>query len=141
VWTFDHLTRVDAQPMYEATPLLAALAELTERVRIGCLVLANGTRQVETLAATLAAIDALSDGRLEVGLGAASDFARRDFEALEIPYPARRERLSRFTAAVDRLITLTSEASPLGARPVQSPLPIILGGRRERSASWPSCEA
>jgi alkanesulfonate monooxygenase SsuD/methylene tetrahydromethanopterin reductase-like flavin-dependent oxidoreductase (luciferase family) len=128
VWTFDHLTRVDAQPMYEATVLLAAMAELTERVRIGCLVLANGIRQVETLAATLATIDALSDGRLEVGLGAASDFARRDFEALEIPYPAWQERLSRFSAAVDRLITLTSEASPLGARPVQSPLPIILGG-------------
>jgi alkanesulfonate monooxygenase SsuD/methylene tetrahydromethanopterin reductase-like flavin-dependent oxidoreductase (luciferase family) len=144
VWTFDHLTRVDAQPMYEATALLAAMAELTERVRIGCLVLANGTRQVETLAATLTTIDALSNGRLEVGLGAASDFARRDFETLDIPYSAWRVRLSRFTATVDRLIELTSEESPLGARPVQSPLPIILGGASQairrlaisRGLSW-----
>jgi len=128
VWTFDHLTRVRGQTMYEATALLAALAEVTERVRIGCLVLANGTRQVETLAATLATIDALSDGRLEVGLGAASSFARLDFEALDIPYPHWPERMSRFAAAVDRLIELTGPESPLGARPVQSPLPLILGG-------------
>ena len=65
VWTFDHLTRVDGKPMYEATALLAAMAELTQRVRIGCLVLANGTRRIETLAAALATIDALSGGRLE----------------------------------------------------------------------------
>ena len=128
VWTFDHLTQVDGQPVYEATALLAAMAESTARVRIGCLVLANGTRQIETLAASLATIDALSDGRLEVGVGAASGFARLDFEALGIPYLARPERLARLTAAVDRLIELTGPESPLGARPVQSPMPLILGG-------------
>jgi len=128
VWTFDHLTRVGDQPVYETTALLAAMAEVTERVRIGCLVLANGTRLVETLAATLATIDSLSDGRLEIGLGAASSFARQDFEALDIPYPRWPERVSRLTAAVDRLIELTGPESPLGARPVQSPLPLILGG-------------
>ena len=128
VWTFDHLTRVGDQPVYEATALLAAMAEVTRRVRIGCLVLANGSRQVETLAASLATIDALSDGRLEVGLGAASSFARQDFEALAIPYPAWQARLSRLTTTIDRLIDLTGAESPLGAEPVQSPLPLILGG-------------
>jgi alkanesulfonate monooxygenase SsuD/methylene tetrahydromethanopterin reductase-like flavin-dependent oxidoreductase (luciferase family) len=128
VWTFDHLTRAGGQTMYEATALLAAMAEVTSRVRIGCLVLANGTRQVETLAATLSTIDALSDGRLEVGLGTASSFARLDFDALDIPYPAWAERAARFAAAVDRLVELTGTESPLGARPVQSPLPLILGG-------------
>jgi len=128
VWTFDHLTQVSGQPMYEATALLAAMAEATRRVRIGCLVLAHGTRQIETLAASLATIDALSDGRLEVGLGAASGFARLDFEALGIPYAAWPERLAGYTAAVERVIELTGPASPLGARPVQSPLPLILGG-------------
>ena len=128
VWTFDHLTRAGGQTMYEATALLAAMAEVTGRVRIGCLVLANGTRQVETLAATLTTIDALSEGRLEIGLGAASSFARLDFEELDIPYAAWPERVSRFAAAVDRLIELTGPESALGARPVQSPLPLILGG-------------
>jgi alkanesulfonate monooxygenase SsuD/methylene tetrahydromethanopterin reductase-like flavin-dependent oxidoreductase (luciferase family) len=128
IWTFDHLTAAPSETIYEATALLAALAGLTERVRIGCLVLANGTRRVETLAATLATIDALSGGRLEVGLGAASQFARLDFQALGIPYPPWKERITNFPATVDRLIELTSPGSPLGARPVQSPLPLILGG-------------
>jgi alkanesulfonate monooxygenase SsuD/methylene tetrahydromethanopterin reductase-like flavin-dependent oxidoreductase (luciferase family) len=128
LWTFDHLTQARGQTMYEATALLAAIAEVTDRVRIGCLVLSSGTRQVETLAATLATIDALSDGRLEIGLGAASSFARQDFEALDIAYPRWADRMSSMTAAVDRLIELTGSGSPLGARPVQTPLPLLLGG-------------
>ena len=128
LWTFDHLTMADGRLMYEATALLAAMAEITERVRLGCLVLANGTRRVETLAATLGTIDALSGGRLEVGLGAASSFAKRDFDALGIPYPRWPERVAMLNATVDRLTELTSPDSPLGARPVQSPLPLILGG-------------
>jgi len=132
VWTFDHLTQVGGQTMYKATALLASMAQTTKRVRVGCLVLANGTRQIESLAACLATVDALSDGRLEVGLGAASTFARLDFEALDIPYAAWPERLRGFAAAVERLLELTGPGSPLGARPVQSPLPVILGGASEQ---------
>src|SRR5437867_4055142 len=78
VWVFDHLTRLRGQRCYEAVSLLAAMAVLTTRVRIGCAVLAVGTRQTDTLAASLATVDALSEGRLEVGLGAGSAFARED---------------------------------------------------------------
>lgn len=129
IWTFDHLTSVDGQPMYEATALLGAMAQATSHARIGCLVLSHGTRQIETLAATLGTIDVISGGRLEVGLGAASSFARRDFEALGLPFPGWQARSAGFAAAVDRLIELTRPGSPLGAQPVQSPLPLILGGR------------
>jgi alkanesulfonate monooxygenase SsuD/methylene tetrahydromethanopterin reductase-like flavin-dependent oxidoreductase (luciferase family) len=132
VWTFDHLTLVRDQPVYEATALLAAMAGQTTRVRIGCLVLAHGSRQIETLAAALATIDALSDGRLEVGLGAASSFARLDFEALDIPFAGWPERLGGLVGSVERLIELTGPGSPLGARPVQSPLPLILGGTSKK---------
>lgn len=129
VWTFDHLTSREGEPIYEATALLAAMSEVTSRVRIGCLVLSHGTRRVESLAATLATIDALSGGRLEVGLGMASTFAKMDFDALGIRFPRWSDRTPHFVSAVDRLIELTSEGSPLGARPVQSPIPLILGGR------------
>ena len=128
VWTFDHLT---GPLCYEAVTLLAALAVETRRPRIGCLVLANGTRQVETLAAQLATVDALSEGRLEVGIGSSSSFAKQDFEALGIPYGSWEERVAAFERAVDRLIELTGPESPLGARPVQAPLPLILGGGSE----------
>jgi alkanesulfonate monooxygenase SsuD/methylene tetrahydromethanopterin reductase-like flavin-dependent oxidoreductase (luciferase family) len=141
VWTFDHLT---GRLSYEGVTLLAALAVVSRRVRIGCLVLANGTRRVETLAAQLATVDALSGGRLEVGLGVASQFAKQDFEALGLPFAGWNDRLRSFREAVDRLTELTSPTSPLGSRPVQSPLPLILGGKsgpvrqlaRERRLSW-----
>ena len=126
LWTFDHLT---GPRCYEAVTLLAAMAVQTRRVRIGCLVLANGTRHVETLAAQLATVDALSGGRLEVGLGAGSLFAKEDFDVLGLPFAAWPERVDSLRAAVDRLQTLTAPGSPLGARAQQSPLPLILGGK------------
>ena len=142
LWTFDHLT--GPAPCYEAVALLSAMAVLTERVRIGCLVLANGTRRIETLAAQLSTIDALSGGRLEVGLGAASTFARSDFHQLGLPYGSWSQRVAAYREAVDKLLALTGQQSPLSARPVQSPLPLILGGAseeirrlaRQRSLAW-----
>lgn len=129
LWTFDHLTSREGEPVYEATALLAAMAEGTSRVQIGCLALSNGTRRVETLAASLATIDALSDGRLEVGIGTASQFAKHDFDALGMRFPRWSDRTAHFLATVDRLLELTSPGSPLGAQPVQSPIRLILGGR------------
>jgi len=144
IWTFDHLTLVDGRPMYEATALLAAMAVVTTRPRIGCLVLSNGTRGVESLAATAATIDALSGGRLELGIGMASEFARRDFDALGLDFGAWSTRSARLARAVERLIELTGPGSTLAAQPIQSPVPLILGGRSrevrelaiERGLSW-----
>ena len=128
IWTFDHLT---GGLCYEAVTLLAAMATVTRRARIGCLVLANGTRRVETLAAQLATVDALSQGRVEVGLGVASGFAQQDFAALGLQFAPWNERVRAYRAAVVRLVEMTSPGSPLGAKPYQSPLPLILGGRSE----------
>jgi alkanesulfonate monooxygenase SsuD/methylene tetrahydromethanopterin reductase-like flavin-dependent oxidoreductase (luciferase family) len=142
VWTFDHLT--GATPCLEATALLAAMAVTTERVRIGCLVLANGLRRLEPLAAQLATVDALSGGRLEVGLGVSSSFARLDYDALDLPYPSWPERLEHYAHAVRRLRQLTGPDTVLAARPHQTPLPLILGGSswqvralaREHGLAW-----
>lgn len=129
VWVFDHLTRLREQLCYEAVSLLAAMATATTRVRIGAMVLPVGTRQAQTLAASLATIDALSNGRLEIGLGAGSAFASQDFEALGIAFGSFERRFAQLTETVDRIVALTGPRSPLGARPVQTPIPLILGGR------------
>jgi alkanesulfonate monooxygenase SsuD/methylene tetrahydromethanopterin reductase-like flavin-dependent oxidoreductase (luciferase family) len=128
VWTFDHLT---GELCHEAIALLAALAVSTERVRIGCLVIVLGPRSPETLAAQLATVDALSGGRLEVGLGAGDAFARQDFDALGLPFPDWQTRIAHLGETIDRLIALTGPDSPLAARSVQTPLPLILGGASE----------
>jgi probable F420-dependent oxidoreductase len=81
----------------EPSPLvtLAAVARTTQRIRVGTLVLNNDLRHPATLAQELSTLDHLSDGRLEVGLGAGHSFTEYRTLGLEFDEPAvRKERLA-----------------------------------------------
>ncbi|MDT7769749.1 MAG: hypothetical protein QOI30_2759, partial [Mycobacterium sp.] len=72
-WTFDHFYPIfsdSAGPCLEGWTTLTALAQATKRLRLGTLVTGIHYRHPAVLANMAAALDVISDGRLELGIGA-----------------------------------------------------------------------
>ncbi|MGI8928913.1 MAG: TIGR03621 family F420-dependent LLM class oxidoreductase [Candidatus Limnocylindrales bacterium] len=96
----DHLGRL------ASAPLLQAAAEATS-LRIGTLVLNNDFRNPVILAQELATLDMLTEGRLEIGLGAG--WARVEYDASAMPFDAPGRRVTRLQATVAMLKQAFSE--------------------------------
>jgi hypothetical protein len=95
-WTYDHIRwgGMPDGPWHAAVPVLAAAAAVTERVRLGTLVATPNFRHPVTLARDALALDDVSDGRLDLGLGPGSEGP--DATALGQEAWTRAERLARF---------------------------------------------
>jgi probable F420-dependent oxidoreductase len=120
-------------------PALMAAAGITSTLRVGSLVLNNDLRHPFSLAKEAATIDLLSEGRMELGLGAG--FRRSDYDATGIPLDDPPSRVERLEEAV-HLIKGALASRPLSfagkhytvtdyvglPKPVQSPMPILIGG-------------
>jgi alkanesulfonate monooxygenase SsuD/methylene tetrahydromethanopterin reductase-like flavin-dependent oxidoreductase (luciferase family) len=99
-WIFDHFRAQAGDPLgpcMEAWSLLAALAAVTERIRLGALATGVMWRHPSVLAAQAVTIDQVSAGRLEIAMGAAWD--QQQHRALGVPFPAIRERAERLEEA------------------------------------------
>ncbi len=107
IWDCDHWVQPSRPtgPYFEAWTLLAALAARTERIRVGVLVSSNTFRHPAWLAKQAATVDHISNGRLELGIGAG--WYLPEHEMLGIDFPEPRELVDRFEEAVeviDRLL-------------------------------------
>jgi probable F420-dependent oxidoreductase len=137
----DHFTR---GWVMEPTAAMLAAADATERLRVLSLVLGNDYRHPVLLHKTAATIDLLSDGRLELGLGAG--WMRSDYDAAGMPYDSPAVRLERLQESLHVLKGLFGP-DPLTfhgthyritdldglPKPVQAPHPPLLvggGGKR-----------
>src|SRR5579863_575484 len=89
----DHLLGQHA-----ALPLLAMVAAVTERLRVGTFVLNVCLRHPAVLAQDLATLDVLSGGRLEIGLGAG--WNKPEHDAIGIPFESVGVRIKRLTEAI-----------------------------------------
>ena len=143
----DHLLAMDssAEPgPTDSWVTLAGLALQTSRIRLGTLVTSATFRLPGPLAIAVAQVDAMSGGRVELGLG--SGWFEEEHRAYGIPFPPLGERFDRLAEQLEiidglwrtppgdryrfagRYYTLTG--SPALPKPVQSPRPpLIVGGK------------
>jgi F420-dependent oxidoreductase-like protein len=143
-WNWDHfypLTGDHAGPNLEAWTMLAALAQATRRIRLGCQVTGMIYRHPAVLANMAATVDIVSDGRLEIGLGAG--WNQEECDAYGIELPPLRERFDRFDEGVEVIVRLLSDVTTTfdgkylhltqarcEPKPLQRPNPpITIGGR------------
>ena len=147
LWRSDHLFSlfgVVTRQGLDTWPSLAYLAATTRRIRFGPLVCPITFRHPAMLAREAAAVDVLSSGRLELGVGAG--WHDREHQAFGIPYPRVGERIRRLEEGI-RVIRALWGPEPAtfegrfyrldGAagwpKPAQRPgIPLIVGGKGTR---------
>lgn len=108
---FSSVTFTDHQvvPQWEPTTALAAVAAVTESIKLGTLVLDMGLRNPVLTAKAAATLEALSDGRLELGLGAG--YVARNFAASGVPFERAGDRIARLEESLSLMRRLWSEPS------------------------------
>ncbi|WP_421844067.1 TIGR03619 family F420-dependent LLM class oxidoreductase [Mycobacterium sp.] len=131
-------------PLLEGWTTLTALARDTTRLRLGTSVLCNSYRHPSVLAKMAATLDVISEGRLDLGLGAG--WFQREFEAYGIPFPPARDRVSALAESLEVIRAIWTQPNPTytgqfytlnGAvcdpPPVQRPHPPLwIGGEGDR---------
>jgi F420-dependent oxidoreductase-like protein len=147
LWMSDHFmpnapTAVEG-PTQECLSLLSALSAVTSTVKLGSIVIGNTYRHPAVLANIASTIDQISGGRFILGLGAG--WQENEHEAYGIEFGTIRSRMDRLEETCEALNLLFSQArtnyegvhvqlkeAPLDPKPVQAPLPILIGGGGEK---------
>jgi F420-dependent oxidoreductase-like protein len=147
IWLYDHFHTVPIptqEVTFECWTSTAALARDTKRVRIGQMVTCNSYRNPALLAKMASTVDALSHGRLVLGIGAG--WYEHEYLAYGYPYPSAGERLQQLHEAVEVILAMWTQPeatfegkyyhvrgainSPEGA---QHPhIPLLIGGGGEK---------
>ncbi len=148
LWTWEHVLACMGEPdqdTFDAYTLLTAWSQVTSRVQLGVLVTANSFHNPAMLAKTVTTLDHVSDGRAVLGLGAG--WLEIEHRAFGFPFgrsPGERlDWLDEAAGAIRGLLDGETVTSPAGSRyaldgayllprPVQSHLPILIGGAGER---------
>ncbi len=141
---FSSLGLIDrlVYPNYEPLIAFAAAAGATQRIRLTTSVLLAPLRSAALLAKQAASLDALSGGRLTLGLGIGS--REDDYQAVDVPFKKRGKIFDEQLATMHRIWSserMSETVGPIGPTPVQTGGPeILIGGRApaaiQRLAKW-----
>jgi F420-dependent oxidoreductase-like protein len=146
IWLYDHfhtVPRPTDEITFESFTTLSALAALTRRVRLGHVVICTSFRNPALTAKMISTMDAISGGRMELGIGAG--WKRDEWLAYGYGFPETKERLAIFADHLpiidamlrgdkhDHATVEGDHASVRDARnvpkPIQQPrVPIMVGG-------------
>ena len=144
----DHLI-----PQLSPVPAMATIAAATTTLRIGTFVFNNDLRHPAVLAQDLASLDVLSEGRLDIAIGAG--WNKPEYEAIGLPFEPVGTRVGRLTEAVavlkgcfaDGPFSFAGEHYTIadydaGPKPVQRPHPpLMIGGGGRRTLELAAREA
>ncbi|MFX0091060.1 MAG: LLM class flavin-dependent oxidoreductase [Candidatus Hodarchaeota archaeon] len=141
VWIDDHLLNFREPPedRLEAWTTITAIAAKTKRIRLGNLVLCNSFRNPALLGKMVASLDIISNGRLELGIGAG--WYESEYLAYGYPYSSHFDRISQLREGLVIIKKMFLEdkfdfngkywnlkeciSNP---KPLQNPFPIWVGG-------------
>ncbi len=146
-WLFDHFAPIHSDvngPCLEGWTVLAAYAAQTTRLRLGLMVTGNTYRHPAVLAHVAATVDVISDGRLDLGLGAG--WNEYEHSSMGIPLYAPGERIRRLGEACEIIKGLFTQhltdydgryyqlkEARCEPKPVQKPYPpFVIGGGGEQ---------
>ncbi len=145
-WYADHFmpnAPDTSTPWPEAWMTLAGVGALVPRLRLGTLVTGNTYRHPAVLAKMAATLDHMTGGRVVLGLG--SGWQENEHRQYGIPFYTVKERLQRLEEACAVIKALFSETkaqfaghfyqledASLEPKPVQRPLPLLIGGGGEQ---------
>ncbi len=148
IYAYDHFIPHHSDDLdkniFECTTILTSTAAITKRIKIGQIVICNSYRHPSLLAKMLSTLDVISNGRLELGMGAG--WYEQEYTAYGYDFPSNIARIKQLDESLSIIKAMWTEPNAnfqgqyytvknaiCNPKPIQKPYPVIMvGGSGEK---------